>query len=164
MREIGIKPDTTAYNYLLTAFCSKGEVISAADLVGKMVGEEGLKGDTRTYDALVLGACRAGKVDGAVAVVRAALDDGVRLMYCTYGHVIKGMLEEGYHAQAVKFVKSFAGWDRGVDMENFEVLSNGLLKLERFEDAKMVVEEMSRRGLPIGQKLKDFYHLQYGVD
>lgn len=156
MKAIGINPDTTSYNYVLTAYCVKGEVIGAGDLLEMMLGEKGVKADARTYDAMVLGACRAGKVEGAVAVVRAAVDDGVRLIDSTYAHVIKALLEGGYYEQAMKFVMSFAGRERGADKENLELLGNGFLKLGRFEDAKRVADEMFKRGLPMGQKLRNF--------
>ncbi|KAJ8438622.1 hypothetical protein Cgig2_017960 [Carnegiea gigantea] len=68
MKAIGINPDTTSYNYILTAYCVQGEAIEAGDLLEMMLGEKGVKADARTYDAMVLGACRAGKVEGALAM------------------------------------------------------------------------------------------------
>ncbi|GAB4853724.1 hypothetical protein Ancab_017918 [Ancistrocladus abbreviatus] len=158
MKENGVEPDTTAYNYLLTAYCAVGDVISAANLLRRL-SEEGLKGDTRTYDAMVLGACRAGKVDGAMAVLRAAEDDGVPLLYSTHAHVINALLELGFHRQAVNFVMSYGGKDKSLDTESFGLLASRLIKLEKVEDAKLVLDEMRRRGLHMGEKLRDFYLL-----
>ncbi|MBA0700328.1 hypothetical protein Goari_005575, partial [Gossypium aridum] len=55
MRVAGVKPDVTAYNYLLTAYCSESKLREASALV-KKIEEEGLGADLRTYDALILGA------------------------------------------------------------------------------------------------------------
>ncbi|KAL3528445.1 hypothetical protein ACH5RR_007767 [Cinchona calisaya] len=158
LRDCGIKPDLTAYNYLLTAHCFAGDLTSAAYVLTKME-EEGMGADTRTYDALVLGACRAGRIDGALMILRRMLDDGVSPLYCTHVHVMNAMLRNGYYAQAVEFVMSYAGKDRGLDSENFGILASRLVKLNRLDEAKLVVKEMSIRGISMGDKLKDFYLL-----
>lgn len=156
MRECGIQPDLTAYNYLLTAHCFGGDLTSAAYMLTKMEEDE-MGADTRTYDALVLGACRAGKIDGALMVLRRMVDDGVSALYSTHTHVINAMLRNGYYGQAVEFVMSYAGKDQGLDSENFGILASRLIKLDRLDEAKLVLKEMRRRGVNMGDKLKDFY-------
>lgn len=156
MREYGIKPDLTAYNYLLTAHCFGGDLTSAAYLLTKMEEDE-MGADTRTYDALVLGACRAGRLDGALMVLRRMLDDGVPALYSTHANVISAMLRNGYYAQALEFVMSYAGKDQGLDYENFGILASRLIRLDRLDEAKFVLKEMKRRGINMGEKLKDFY-------
>ncbi|GAB2225009.1 hypothetical protein Droror1_Dr00005791 [Drosera rotundifolia] len=159
MREAGVVPDTTAYNYLLTGYCCIGDMESAVDVLVKM-REDGVVGDKRTYDAMVLGSCRAGRVDGAVAILRWAWDDEVPLLHSTYAHVITAMLKLGYYEQAVKFVMCFVGMDRGLDTENLGLLASHLIKLERFAEAKLLLDEMKMRGLQMSHDLRDFYQLQ----
>uniref|UniRef100_A0A5B7BHI1 Pentatricopeptide repeat-containing protein-mitochondrial domain-containing protein n=1 Tax=Davidia involucrata TaxID=16924 RepID=A0A5B7BHI1_DAVIN len=158
MRENQIPPDLTAYNYILTAYCFVGDLKSAAGVLTRME-EEGMEVDTRTYDALVLGACRAGKVEGAMVVLRRMEDDGVPPLYSTHAHVIGGLLRLGYYAQALEFVMSYGGRDKGLDTENFGLLANRLINLRRFDEAKLVLDQMKARGLAMGDKLKDFYLL-----
>ncbi|KAG8390125.1 hypothetical protein BUALT_Bualt01G0051000 [Buddleja alternifolia] len=154
MRESKIQPVLTAFNYILTAYCYVGDVAEAVDAVVRMEAE-GLRADARTYDALVLGACRAGKVEAAVAVMRRMEEDGVTALFSTHAHVIKEMVSCGYYAQAVEFVRIFAGRDEKLDSENFGFLANRLKNVKRITEAELVVEEMVKRGLSIGDGLKN---------
>lgn len=158
MRENGVSPDVTAYNYILTAYCFVGDLAAAAGVLTKL-GEEGMEADTRTYDALVLGACRAGKVEGALVVLRRMEDDGVPVLFATHAHVISELLGMGYYEQAVEFVMSYEGRDKMLDAESFGSLASRLINLKRIEEAKLVLEEMNKRGIPMGYKLKDFYQM-----
>ncbi|PHT37282.1 hypothetical protein CQW23_24982 [Capsicum baccatum] len=156
MKSIGIAPDLTSYNFMLTGYCFAGNVASAAGVVAKMEEEE-LGADTRTYDALVLGACRAGKLDAALALLRRMLDDGVSPLYCTHAHIIGAFLRYNYYEQAIEFVRSYAGRDTKLDAENFGILATRLISRSKFEEAKELVKEMSERRLRIGPPLKAFY-------
>ncbi|XP_059627952.1 pentatricopeptide repeat-containing protein At3g56030, mitochondrial-like [Cornus florida] len=160
MKENGISPDLTAYNSLLTAYCFVGDLTSAAGVLTKMEVEEGMEADSRTYDALVLGACRAGRVEGALVVLRRMEDDGLPPMYSTHAHVINALLKLGYYAQAIEFVMIYGGRDKGLDTESFGLLAYRLMNLKRFDEAKLVLEEMKGRGLAMGDRLKDFYSLR----
>lgn len=162
MGDVGIHPDITAYNYLLTAYCFSGDLPAATGMLRKIV-EEGMEADSRTYDALVLGACRTGKVEAAMVVLRRMEDVGVPLLYSTHAHVISGMMELGYYAQAVEFVRSYGGRDKGLDTESYGCLARRLIEKKRFEEAQELLAEMRRRGLAIGEKLRDFYHTKSSV-
>ena len=159
MREIRVSPDVTAYNYLLTSYCFTGNLKAAAGLLKEMEAA-GMAADTRTYDALILGACRAGKVEGAMVLLRRMEDEGVGILYSTHAHVINGLLKLGYYAQAVEFVMIYGGKDKKLDEENFGILGSRLIYLKRFEEAKVVLKEMRKRGLVMrSHELKDFYEL-----
>ncbi|KAF8397242.1 hypothetical protein HHK36_016152 [Tetracentron sinense] len=145
MREIGISPDLTSYNSVLTAYCVAGDLSAAAGVLGK-IQEEGMEVDPRTYDAMVLGACRAGKVDGALAVLRRMEDDGVPLLYSSHSHVISGLLELRCYAQAVEFVRSYEGRDRGLDTESFGYLGRCFIRRKLYVEAKLVLGEMDKTG------------------
>lgn len=160
MRQYQIPPDLTAYNYFLSAYCFAGDLTPATEVLTKMVGE-GVKADTRTYDALVLGACSAGKVEGALVVLRRMVDDGVPVLLSTHMYVVKALLKRGYYAQSVEFVRIFAGRDTWLDTNSFGCLASKLIELERFDEAELVLEEMNKRGLEMGDKLKDFYRLNF---
>ncbi|KAL3834823.1 hypothetical protein ACJIZ3_009559 [Penstemon smallii] len=154
MRECELQPDLTAFNYILTAHCFLGDITSAADVLVKME-EEGVGADARTYDALVLCACRAEKVEVAVGLMRRMMEDGVAALYSTHAHIIKEIICRGYIAQAVEFVRIFAGTEVKLDEENFGFLARHLKNMKRVSEAKSVVEEMEKRGLPIGKELMD---------
>lgn len=156
MRGNGVSPDVTAYNNLLTSYCFVGDTESAARVLAKM-REEGMKADARTYDALVLGACKVHKVEGALAVLRRMVDDGVPLLYSTHAHVIGELLRLCYYEQAVEFVMAYGGKDKELDTQSFGILAHRLIKLKKFEKAMLVLEEMKRRDLMMGDKLRDFY-------
>ncbi|KAE8057226.1 hypothetical protein FH972_013933 [Carpinus fangiana] len=158
MRQYQILPDLKAHNYFLSAYCFIGDLASATEVLTKMV-EEGAKADTRTYDALVLGACSAGKVEAALVVWRSMVDDGVSVTLSTHMHVVKALLRLGYYEQAVEFVRILAGRDKWLDTYNFGCLASKLIRLKRFGEAKLVLEEMNERGLEIEDKLKDFYRM-----
>lgn len=158
MREIRIPPDVTAYNFFLTAYCFVGDLTAAAGLMTKME-DEGMVADSRTYDALVLGACRAGKVEVALAVLRRMVDDGLQTLYSTHVHVISAMLKLGYYGQAVEFVLIYGGRDKALDTENFGILARRFIDLKKLDEAKLVLEEMRKRGLRMDQKLKVFSQL-----
>ncbi|XP_062156212.1 pentatricopeptide repeat-containing protein At3g56030, mitochondrial-like [Alnus glutinosa] len=160
MREYQIPPDLTAYNYFLSAHCFVRDLTSATDVLTKMV-EEGVKADTRTYDALVLGACKAGKVEGALVVLRSMVDDGLPVLLSTHMYVVKALLRLGYYAQAIEFVRIFAGRETWLDTHSFGCLASKLIELERFDEAKLVLEEMNKRDLEMGDKLMDFYRLNF---
>ncbi|XP_043816026.1 pentatricopeptide repeat-containing protein At3g56030, mitochondrial-like isoform X3 [Manihot esculenta] len=159
MRAVGVLPDLTAFNYLLTAYCYNGNSVPAIKVM-KKIEEEGLGADARTYDALVLGACRAGKVEGALVLLRRMENDGLHILYSTYMHVINALLKLGYYEQAVKFVMIYGGRDAVLDTEIFGILASKLIKLERLEEATIVLEEMERRHLVMGDKLRDCYNLK----
>ncbi|XP_075484578.1 pentatricopeptide repeat-containing protein At3g56030, mitochondrial [Primulina tabacum] len=147
MRVLKVKPDITALNYILTAYCCQGDLAAAADVLVKLE-EEGLNADARTYDALVLGACKARKLEVALRLMRRMVENGKPAMYSTHGHIIKEMVRSGYSAQAADYVKTFAGTVRRLDAENFKFLANCLVKVKRIADADSIVEEMKKRGLP----------------
>lgn len=162
MKAWGIKPDLTAYNNILTAYCFSGDLISAAAVLSKMVEEE-MGADSRTYDALVLGACRAGKLEGAPRLLRRMVDEGVPPLYSTHAHVINAVMQKGYYTQGVDFVMSYAGNDASLDKENFELLANRLINRNRIDEAKLILQEMVKRGLRMTEKLKKFHHLHVAV-
>ncbi|XP_074283420.1 pentatricopeptide repeat-containing protein At3g56030, mitochondrial [Silene latifolia] len=159
MKEFGVALDTGSFNCVLREYCYLGDVNHAVELLEMMVREEGLKGDAWTYDAMVLGACKAGKVDAAMAVMRSAIDDDVKLLNLTYEHVIRALMEDGYFEHTLKFVMVCAGRDKSFNGEMFNFLATGLIKYERFDKAKMVVEEMSKRGLVMHKKIQEFHEM-----
>ncbi|KAE8708965.1 zinc transporter 6 [Hibiscus syriacus] len=126
MRDAGVSPDVTAYNYILTAYCYETKLAEAVAVV-KKIEEEGLVADGRTYDALILGACRAGKVEGGLVLLRSMMDAGMHVMYSTHSHVINGLLRLGYYDGTVKFVLACKGKDEMLDKESFGVLANKLV-------------------------------------
>ncbi|KAG9150530.1 hypothetical protein Leryth_010908 [Lithospermum erythrorhizon] len=153
MRERGISPDTTSYNYLLTSYCFIGDLESSCLVLRKM-REVGLEEDLRTYDSLVLGACRWGKLQGALMILRRMVYVGLSPLYATYAHVINAMCRDGFYHQAVELVRCYAGRDSKLDFDNFGLLATRLLKLKRFDEAKIVVEEMENRNIPINDSLR----------
>ncbi|KAL0402934.1 UNVERIFIED_CONTAM: hypothetical protein Sradi_1934200 [Sesamum radiatum] len=56
---------------------------------------------------------------------------------------------------ALEFVGIFAGRDKKLDAENFGFLARRLKNMKRIAEAKVVVEEMVKRGLPIGDGMED---------
>ncbi|XP_020540286.1 pentatricopeptide repeat-containing protein At3g56030, mitochondrial isoform X2 [Jatropha curcas] len=155
MKTVGVSPDITSFNYLLTAYCYNGNLMAASKMM-KRIEEEELGADSRTYDALVLGACRAGKVEGALMVLRRIEDDKVHALHSTHLHIISAFLKLGYYAQAVKFVMIYAGRDAALDTESFGLLASKLVKLGRFEEAKVVLKEMQGRRLVMSDKLRKY--------
>jgi len=137
MAELGISPDITTLNYLLTAYCFKGDLAAASGVV-KRIEEEGLGVGSRPYDVPVLDACEEGKVGGVGGVE----EDGVPVLYSTRAHVINALLKQGDHDQALKFVMICGGKEEGLDSENFRILGSKLIEFERFKEAKLVLEDM----------------------
>ncbi|KAI4351929.1 hypothetical protein L6164_006228 [Bauhinia variegata] len=156
MRMLNVRVDLTTYNYILMSYCVIGNLAAAADVLRKMEGE-GISPDTRTFDSLVVGACKAGKVEGALMLLRRMVDDGVPMLTSSHVFVMDALLEMQYYDQAIRYVMSFSGKDTWLDSENFGFLSRRLIKLKKFEEAKLVLEEMNQRGLSMGDKLKEFY-------
>lgn len=156
MKEIGVLPDLTAYNYFLMTYCFVGDLAMVAQILMRMEEEE-MRADTRTYDALVLGACKAGKVEGALVLLRRMEDDGLRMLLSTCNYVMDAIWSVGCYEQAMKFVRIYSGKDTWMDKESYGCLANRLIKLQRLEEAMKVLEEMQRMGLSMGDKLKQFY-------
>ncbi|KAH6777776.1 hypothetical protein C2S52_006896 [Perilla frutescens var. hirtella] len=156
MRACGVRPTSTAYHYILTAYCFVGDVVSAADTVEKMEAE-GMDADAVTYDALVLGACRAGMVEVALAVLGRAVENGVAALFSTYTHIIFEMVYRGFNEQAAEFVRVFAGKNEKLDVEIYGFLARRLKIKKRIAEAKSVVKEMEERGLPIGDLWKNLH-------
>ncbi|XP_043715093.1 pentatricopeptide repeat-containing protein At2g40240, mitochondrial [Telopea speciosissima] len=157
MRETRISPDVASYNYLLTAYCVKGDLSAAVGVLTE-IREEKIEADSRTYDAMVLGACKAGKIEGGLAMLRRMEEEGVPALYSTHAHVINGLVRLEYFAQAVEFVLSVAGKDKALDAQNFGHLGKYLMKRRRFEEAKLIFGKMDKRGLVMGDKLREDYH------
>ncbi|EXC04708.1 hypothetical protein L484_009901 [Morus notabilis] len=153
MRERGVSPDTEIYNRFLTMHCGAGDVEAAAAVLERMV-KVGLKPNGRTCDALVMGACRAGKVEGALVLLRRMEDDGVPMLLSTRLYVVDALLSLGYYDQAVRFVRVYGGRDTWLDAESFGCLAIRLVKLNRTDEARMVLEEMKTRGLEMRHALK----------
>ncbi|CAM8916816.1 unnamed protein product [Rhodiola kirilowii] len=163
MKKNGISPDLMIYNEFLTSYGLAGDLNSAVDVL-KKIDEAGFKADARTYDAMVLGACRSGKVESGLRVVRRMLEDGVSSLYCTYGHIISAMVKMGCYKQAVDFLMSCGGKDTYLDTESFGILASRLIRAKRVEEAEFVLKEMNKRGLAMGQKLKDYYRINVARD
>lgn len=162
MRACNVRPALTSYNYILTTHCFLGDVASAAEALAKMEAE-GMRADSITYDALVLGACKARKVEGAVALMRRMVEDGVPALFSTYMHIIREILRCGCYTAAMEFVGIFAGRDKKLDAEIFGFLARRLKNMKRIAEAKAVVEEMVKRGLRIGdglEGLKPNFHVK----
>lgn len=156
MRGKGIPPDLTMYNYFLTAHAAAGDLSETVKMLERM-DDEGMGADTRAYDAMVLAACRAGRPEGAVAVIRRMVEEGVPALYSTHVHVIKTLLRQRRNLEATEFVRAFAGKDKNLDSENFGILAHELMKRKQFKEATSILEEMGRRNLRIGDKLKSCY-------
>ncbi|XP_004515109.1 pentatricopeptide repeat-containing protein At2g40240, mitochondrial-like [Cicer arietinum] len=163
MARLGVPLDLTGHNFFLTAHCFIGDVNAAVGVLKKME-EEGFCADARTYDALVLGACRKGKVDCAMVVVRRMVDDGVPMLYSTHMYVIEGLLKMNCCEEAMKYVRLFSGKDKALDCELFGCLGNKLVGLNRVKEAMFVLDEMEKRGLSMGYKLKNFYEMNLGEE
>ncbi|CAH9101526.1 unnamed protein product [Cuscuta epithymum] len=163
MKDLNVRPDLTAYNYFLTGHCCAGDLDTAAGILTKLE-EEKLGSDARTYDALVLGACRAGRVDVALKVLRRMDEEGMPPLYSTHAHVIGSMVRLGFHAQALEFVKVYAGRDANLDYENFGTLAMKMIHRRRYEDVKVVLKEMKERGIEMGDKLKEFCDWDAGAE
>lgn len=163
MRKNGILPHLMIYNEFLTVYCLAGDLNSAVDVLRK-IDEAGFKADARTYDAMVLGACRSGNVEKGLRVLRRMVEDGVSPMYCTYGHITTAMVKLGCYKQAVDFVIGCGGTDTFLDTESFGILAARLIRVKRFEEANVVLMEMSKRGLSMGQKLKEYYIMNVPLD
>lgn len=159
MRSHALPVDVTSYNYFLTSHCYDGDVAEANKVLRKMEEEEEgvMSPDTRTYDALVLGACKSGKVEAAMAILRRMEDEGLSVLYATHAYVIGELLESGYYALSVEFVMAYAGKDKRLDEENLGSLASKLIKRKRFKEAKLVLKEMSVRGLRMGDALREFH-------
>lgn len=156
MRDLGVPPDRTAYGFLLTSYCYSGDLTAASEVMGR-IEEEGLGTDPHIHDALIFGACKAGKVEGALMLLRRMMDEGFHVKYSTHGHVIKALLKLKYYDQAVRFAMIFAGKDDQLDTESLGVLASKLIARKRFDEAKVVLEEMGKRNLNMGTKLSNFY-------
>ncbi|XP_065852241.1 pentatricopeptide repeat-containing protein At3g56030, mitochondrial isoform X2 [Euphorbia lathyris] len=159
MTKVGVPPDTTAFNYFLTSYCCTGDLMATTKTIKRME-KAGLVANERTYDALVLGACKAGKVEGALVILRKMEEVGFHVLYSSYIHVINAFLKSGYYAQALKFVKIYGGRDASLDSQNFGTLASKLIKLNKVEEAKLVLEEIEERGLVVGNSLRDDYNLK----
>ncbi|KAG7561042.1 Pentatricopeptide repeat [Arabidopsis thaliana x Arabidopsis arenosa] len=159
MRSHALPVDLTSYNYFLTSHCYDGDVAEASKVLRKMEEEEEgvISPDTRTYDALVLGACKSGKVEAALAILRRMEEDGLPVLYATHAHVIGELVESGYYALSVEFVMAYAGKDKKLDEENLGSLASKLIKRKRFKEAKLVLKEMSVRGLRMKNALREFH-------
>ncbi|KAI5346600.1 hypothetical protein L3X38_014479 [Prunus dulcis] len=77
----------------------------------------------------------------------------------THVYVIDSLLNASFYYQTVKFVRSFSRRDTWLDKENFGSLAYRLIKLKRFDKAKLVLDEMKSRGLDMGEKLKEKYEI-----
>ncbi|KAL8155295.1 pentatricopeptide repeat-containing protein At3g56030, mitochondrial-like [Apium graveolens] len=161
MRGMKVFPDVTSYNYVLTAYCCDGRLEEAVKVVDEM-DENGIVYDSRTYDALLLGACKAKRVDGGLVLLRRMVDEGMSTLYSTHIHVINALLKMGYYGQAVEFVLIYAGTDKALDHECFGVLARRLITLKKFDEAKLVLEEMRSRGLEIEGKLAEAIEMRDG--
>lgn len=157
MRSKSVPVDVTSYNYFLTSHCYDGELEEASKVIRKIEEEEGISPDARSYDALVLGACRSGKVEAAIGLLRRMEEEGVSVLYSTYAHVITELVKEGYYALSLEFVITYAGKDLRLDGESFGCLAGTLIKRKRFEETKIVLREMVKRGLRLRDELKEFY-------
>lgn len=155
MRSLGVSPDSTTYNFILLTHCAEGNLSEAATVLTRME-EQKMKANGRTYDALVLGACRAGKVEGALVVLRRMEDDGVPMLLSTRLYVIDALMSLGYYDQAMKFLEIYFGKDTWLDQESFGSLAIRFLKLNRIEEAKLVLKIMKGRGLEMRKELKEF--------
>ncbi|KAK4436492.1 Pentatricopeptide repeat-containing protein, mitochondrial [Sesamum alatum] len=155
MRACKVRPALTSYNYILSGHCFLGDVASAAEALGKMEAE-GIRADSMTYDALVQGACKAGKVEAALVVMRRMVEVGVPALHSTYLHIISEMLRRRCDRAALEFVGIFAGRDKKLDAESFGFLARRLKNMKRIAEAKVVVEEMVKRGLPIADGIGGF--------
>ncbi|KAL0359152.1 UNVERIFIED_CONTAM: hypothetical protein Sangu_0764600 [Sesamum angustifolium] len=153
MRACNVRPALMSYNYIISAHCFVGDVASAAEALAKME-TEGMRPDSMTYDALVQGACRARKVEAALVLMRRIVEDGVPALFSTYTHIISEMLRCGRDRAALEFVRIFAGRDKKLDAENFGFLARRLKNMKRIAEAKVVVEEIVKWGLPIGDGLE----------
>ncbi|RDX70867.1 Pentatricopeptide repeat-containing protein, mitochondrial, partial [Mucuna pruriens] len=161
MAELGVRPDLTAHNIFLMAYCVAGDLNSAVGVLRRMEAE-GVAVDARTFDALVLGACRAGKVEGAMVVLRRMVDDGVPMLYSTHMYVIGALLKMKCYEHAVRYVRGFVGKDKLLDAELLGCLASKFVNLKRVKEAMPILEEMKQRGLPMGYKLKNFYEVNVG--
>ncbi|XP_077215491.1 pentatricopeptide repeat-containing protein At3g56030, mitochondrial-like [Tasmannia lanceolata] len=146
-------PDVTCYNYILSAYCHTGNVVAAAEVLGLME-KGGLELNSLSFDAMVLGACRVGRIDGAIGLLRRMEEDGVKVLYCTYGHIINGLLGLGCFELAVEFVRVLSGRNGALDGENFGLLARVLVRKKRWEEARLVLEEMEERGLEFQEKVR----------
>ncbi|KAL0452704.1 UNVERIFIED_CONTAM: hypothetical protein Slati_1248500 [Sesamum latifolium] len=145
MRACNVRPALMSYNYIISAHCFVGDVASAAEALARMEAE-GMRPDSITYDLLVLGACRARKVEAALVLMRRMVEDGVPALFSTYTHIISEMLRCGCDGAASEFVAIFAGRDKKLDAENHGFLARRLKNMKRIAEAKVVVEEMVKRG------------------
>ncbi|KAM7269480.1 hypothetical protein ACFE04_006929 [Oxalis oulophora] len=81
---------------------------------------------------------------------------GGRVWHQPTVHYLGGQSWTCKAGKAIKFVRVCGGKDSRLDGEIFKSLTSRLIKKKIDKEALEVVEEMKKKGLQMGQKLKDF--------
>ncbi|KAH9604962.1 hypothetical protein KSS87_001779 [Heliosperma pusillum] len=98
-----VKPNLKSYNVLVRAWCSKGNIAQAWDVVFKMLAS-GLKPDTVTYNTIATAYVRNGKTKLAEEMILEMQSNNVQPNERTTCIIISGYCKEGKMKDALRFV------------------------------------------------------------
>ncbi|KAA8539556.1 hypothetical protein F0562_026248 [Nyssa sinensis] len=140
----GYGANAATFHPILNALTRKRKMEEAWQVI-ELTRENDIPPDLTAYNYLLTAYCFVGDLTSAAGVLTRMAQEGMEGDTRTYDALVLGACRAG-KVEAFEFVMSYGGRDKVLDTENFGLLASRLIKLRRFDDAKLVLEQMSKRG------------------
>ena len=109
----------------------------------------GYQRDAFTYDIMINYACKTRKLGGALQFLDKMKEEGIKPLYGTYAHLLKGILFDRDFEEAYSFLIQQSGTDPNLDSVNYEYLIRICHKVGLEEEARHLFTEMKAKGLEL---------------
>uniref|UniRef100_A0A2P2IQA1 Pentatricopeptide repeat-containing protein At4g36680 n=1 Tax=Rhizophora mucronata TaxID=61149 RepID=A0A2P2IQA1_RHIMU len=91
MGNLGLKPDTISYNYLMTSYCKKG-MMEEAENVYKGLEENGCKPNATTFRTLIFYLCKSGNQEKGYEIFKESVRVHKIPDFNTVKHLVEGLV------------------------------------------------------------------------
>ena len=149
MKSLGVSPSVVSFNSLLSILLKRGRTNMAKSVYDEMLSTYGVTPDTYTFNILIRGFCMNTMVDEGFHFFKEMSRFKCEPDVVTYNTLVDGLCRVGKISIAHNVVKGMS--KRSVDLNpnvvTYTTLIRGYCMKQEIDEALVVLEEMSSRGL-----------------
>ncbi|KAL9230325.1 hypothetical protein vseg_005691 [Gypsophila vaccaria] len=141
-----VKPNVRSYNVLVRAWCSKGDIVQAWDVVSEMLAS-GVKPDTVTYNTIATAYVQNGKTKLAEDIILEMQNSDVQPNERTCCIIVSGYCREGKLRDGLRFVYWMKDLGLRPNLHMINSLIKGFVDVAEMDGVDKVLELMEDYGM-----------------
>ncbi|RDX73744.1 putative pentatricopeptide repeat-containing protein, mitochondrial, partial [Mucuna pruriens] len=145
MIRLSVMPENCVYGCMLKSFCISGRIEEALELIRDLKNKD-LDLEPEYYETLVRGLCKAGRITDALEIIEIMKKKDM-VEGKVHGIIINGYLGRNDVHRALEVFQSMKDSGCVHTISTYTELIQHLFRLNRYEEACMLYDEMLRKGI-----------------